>query len=561
MLCNRHGTITEAKNEHCERRKPIDLMLVVDESNSVKADFHIALNLAANLTRNLHIGTAANESRVGMVLFNDVARIGFPLTRYTTNSDVTTAILGMNFNGGISNIAAGMRTAMAEVFGKSSKRSAQRVMVVITDGMDITDVETEHALASKNDINTYVLAIGQEQGYEEMVKAAGDPSRFYDRSNFTKLVDVIDEVCNEVTHGPRECECNYRNAWLDLIFILDSSKAVNKEDFQAVRNFAASFIKSIPVSQQIGKFSRVGIINAGEQAEVVANLRSFHTSKDASEAMRKVSYLNSNQMNLRDALTKAQNMINAEQRQNVQKVVVIFSSKDEPCSYQQSTKETKLVDENPCRIAANLRENNHIVLTVGLKFDGTEKYPNLKIASDCYSLDFDVNFAQNFINAICRANCYCLKPYVQFTDQCTEYGECVYQHGQPLGYLTAQQTCSNYNATIVDVLSEEKDSFLINMQEKLAYNTYWIGAEHTSPSGYTWSTGIAMSPTDYTNWASEQPNLKNGRCVYENVKQGTGKWYSDACDFLAPSHYFMCQKKSCDTENYCDYDQLATLNS
>uniref|UniRef100_A0A914R947 Uncharacterized protein n=1 Tax=Parascaris equorum TaxID=6256 RepID=A0A914R947_PAREQ len=91
----------------------------------------------------------------GMVLFNDVARIGFPLTRYTTNSDVTTAILGMNFNGGISNIAAGMRTAMAET--KSTR----------------------------------------EQGYEEMVKAAGDPSRFYDRSNFTELVDVIDEVCNE----------------------------------------------------------------------------------------------------------------------------------------------------------------------------------------------------------------------------------------------------------------------------------------------------------------------------------------------------------------------------
>lgn len=50
-----------------------------------------------------------------MVLFNDVARVGFPLTTYATNFDVTTAILGMNFNGGISNIAAGMHTAMTEV--------------------------------------------------------------------------------------------------------------------------------------------------------------------------------------------------------------------------------------------------------------------------------------------------------------------------------------------------------------------------------------------------------------------------------------------------------------
>lgn len=65
-------------------------------------------------------------------------------------------------------------------------------------------------------------------------------------------------------------------------------------------------------------------------------------------------------------------------------------------------KAAKLVDENACRIAANLRENNSIILTVGLKFDGTEKFPILKIASDCYSLDFDINFSQNFINAICR---------------------------------------------------------------------------------------------------------------------------------------------------------------
>uniref|UniRef100_A0A9J2PY28 VWFA domain-containing protein n=1 Tax=Ascaris lumbricoides TaxID=6252 RepID=A0A9J2PY28_ASCLU len=429
--------LIEARNVHCEPG-PIDLVLVVDESNSVKADFQ--------------------DSRVGMVLFNDVARVGFPLTTYATNFDVTTAILGMNFNGGISNIAAGMHTAMTE----SSERGVQRVMVIITDGMDITDVGTEHALASKNNINTYVLGIGEEQGYEEMVKAAGDPSRLYDASNFTQLRDVIDEVCNErVTHGPRECGCNYRNTWLDLIFIVDSSKGVNEQDFYA----------------------------------------SFDKNVDAAEAMRSVKYLKSDQVNLRDALVKAQNIIADEQRPNVQKVVVIFSSKDEPCYYQQSMKAAKLVDENACRIAANLRENNNIILTVRLKFDGTERFPILKIASDCYSLDFDINFSQNFINAICRANCYCLKPYVQFTDQCTEYGECVYQHGQPLGYLTARQTCSTYNATIADVLSKEKDIFLSNMQEKLSYNPYWIGVENTATSGYTWSTGIVVSfiATSLTN--------------------------------------------------------------
>ncbi|VDM24043.1 unnamed protein product [Toxocara canis] len=143
------------------------------------------------------------------------------------------------------------------------------------------------------------------------------------------------------------------------------------------------------------------------------------------------------------------------------------------------------------------------------------------------------------------ANCYCLQPYVQFTDQCTEYGECIYQHGQPLDYFTAQETCANYNAVMIDVLSEQKDLFIRNMQQQLSYTPYWIGVQYTS-TGYMWNSGIKISTNDYTNWASGQPNITNGDCVYEMVQGANGTWYSDMCGYVMPAHYFLCQKKSCE---------------
>ncbi|VDK17920.1 unnamed protein product [Anisakis simplex] len=470
LPCKQQGRSRECNYGAVEVRSckdaPVDLVIVMDESGSIGyQNYETALDAVAGLTERLHIGTTQQDSRVGMVLFDQLGYVNFGLDKYTTNSDVASEIRKSTYSAGGTDIAAGMHTALTEVFAKVPNRDVRKVMIVITDGEDSSDVAAERAIAEKNDIITYAIGIGEGINSAELVRAAGDPKRVYTFANYDALAGAIDQLCTSIviTPAPRGCKCNTTDTWLDLIFVIDSSKAVNKQDFMAVRNLAAAFIQSIPVSQEIGKFSRVGIINMGDQAQVVGELTSYNTTDQAANAMRNMPYLNSNQANLRDALNKATNMLDSDHdhRKNVQNVVVLFSSVNEPCDYQGYRKlRMKVVDHNPCRIAAHLRENNNIILTVGLKYDGTEKYPVLNVGSDCYKLNFDEHFPENFTNAICRANCYCLPPYVQFTDKCTEYGECVYQQGQPLDFFTAELTCQNYNATMIDVLSAEKDLFI-----------------------------------------------------------------------------------------------------
>ncbi|VDM46165.1 unnamed protein product [Toxocara canis] len=341
-----------------------------------------------------------------MVLFSDFARVSFGLNAYASNAGVTGAIRNSTYGGGITNIAAGMHVAITEVFTGEPRSDVPRVMIIVTDGMDTTDVQAEHTLASGKNITTYVLGIGKETNYEELVRAAGDPKRVYNLTSYNELADAMDRVCRDIpgANAPRRCECNYRNTWLDLVFIFDSSKAVNLQDFLAVKNFVASFVKQIQVSQQTGKFSRVAFINMGDQAEVIGNLTTFKSSAEAATALLGMQYLNSNNTNLRDAMVKAQNIFADDERPNVQNVVVVFTSKNEPCNYQQNEymKLSVPLDQNPCRIAAHLRETNNIVLTVGMKFDGTQRYPNLKVASNCYSLNFDINMTNSFLDAMCR---------------------------------------------------------------------------------------------------------------------------------------------------------------
>uniref|UniRef100_A0A914RNQ1 Uncharacterized protein n=1 Tax=Parascaris equorum TaxID=6256 RepID=A0A914RNQ1_PAREQ len=126
----------------------------------------------------------------------------------------------------------------------------------------------------------------------------------------------------------------------------------------------------------------------------------------------------------------------ATDRPNVRKVVVVFTTKDELCSYQQKTMkkqevELTALDDNPCAVASRITESGNILLTVGIKFDGALYFPQLNLGSQYCSTKYcpgkeafknwisldEGNFAHFillFSTLNFAANCYCLSPYVQY---------------------------------------------------------------------------------------------------------------------------------------------------
>uniref|UniRef100_F1L7H8 C-type lectin protein 160 n=1 Tax=Ascaris suum TaxID=6253 RepID=F1L7H8_ASCSU len=269
-------------------------------------------------------------------------------------------------------------------------------------------------------------------------------------------------------------------------------------------------------------------------------------------------------MNLKEGLVAAQNMIaSANDRPNVQKVVVVFTTKDELCSYQQQTMkklEVKLTaaDNNPCAVASRIIESGSILLTVGMKFDGALYFPQLNLGSQCFKLNFDEYFSYDFLNAMCKANCYCLQPYVQYKrdETCVEYGECLYVHQGSMSHDVAKDTCLDYQGTLVDVFSADKEAFITEIQTPHLVSGSWLALEATN-GVYQWN-GENITPNDYTNWAPSQPQMTNGNCVAFEPKRG---WISKSCDDLFETSHFVCQKKSCDTLHYCDFKTFAAVKA
>uniref|UniRef100_A0A915APJ9 C-type lectin n=1 Tax=Parascaris univalens TaxID=6257 RepID=A0A915APJ9_PARUN len=366
---------------------------------------------------------------------------------------------------------------------------------------------------------------------------------------------MIKKLFSVALGAERECSCSYRKTWLDIVFVFDSSKEVNSQDFFAVRNFVASFVKAIPVSQANGAYSRVAIINGGSDATVVANLTAFDNSKAAANAIRELQYRKADAFNLRSALKEAANIIASSERENVKKVVVVFSAKDEPCYYQLRSKTLKEDDENPCRIASHLKVNGHVIITIGMKFDGLHRFPVMRFGSECYTLNFDESLATEFVNAICRANCFCPQPFVQYTNNCEEFGECIYQQGIALSHTDAVDTCAEYGAKISSVHSAQKDAFLRNLASNAGIQKFWIGASENN-SVYTWPDGSKITSGDYTNWAPGQPNTASGKCVSEVIQSLSGSWTSEDCEDFVVTRAFLCQLNACDTDNYCPSAKL-----
>ena len=76
----------------------IDLVIILDDSNSINAGWEPLKNFAASLVNALDVGPA--QARVGLVKFSNNANNEFYLNTFVTKNEVITAILDLQLTGG-----------------------------------------------------------------------------------------------------------------------------------------------------------------------------------------------------------------------------------------------------------------------------------------------------------------------------------------------------------------------------------------------------------------------------------------------------------------------------
>ncbi|VDD96516.1 unnamed protein product [Enterobius vermicularis] len=203
-------------------------------------------------------------------------------------------------------------------------------MILITDGEDSTNVGVEHNLAWENDIDVYALGV------------TNDPPEPVPVST-TCGCDKIGQMI-------------YNNYWLDMIFVVDTSDGVARQDFASTKVLAKLEERTTKEMQSIiSNFKQTG----GQGVDVQKGLELAQ-----------------------DMITKEQE---AKRRLNVRKVVVLITTESIDCRRQQ----TKFLKNK-----ATDTETHVICQLVSI------------METNCYCLDDYTQLTKNTDNCAKYAECY-----------------------------------------------------------------------------------------------------------------------------------------------------------
>ncbi|CEF60400.1 C-type lectin domain and von Willebrand factor, type A domain and C-type lectin-like domain and C-type lectin fold domain-containing protein [Strongyloides ratti] len=542
----------------------LDLVFVIDESGSIgKTNYEKSMNSIANMVNNsLTIGQSVSDSHVGMVLFNHLPHLLFDLNKYTSNGAVIQAIKNAPYSGGGTSIYLGLKYAIENVFGKDGDRaSSPNVILLMTDGQDGSEnlLKTLNFEATKKNISIYAIGVGKNYKYSELLAAAGNASRVFSAENYTSLENVLNSFCKNVQNNTPKpddisdssCSKNIKNLWVDMVFVVDTSKGVGKLGLLGIEGAIAGFVSTnFTIGRNNMRYSRAGIVSMGTSANIIANLDKYYNSLQFTDELFKIPFNNDEEPNIYDGLKKAETILNRSTgNPNRKQVIYLFSSKTNiECN---SVVRSSSTDQDPCRLAASLKEKGITIVTFALKYDNNNNVNLMKdIGSNCFNFFNDETIIEDMITSALYVNCFCPQPLIQFKDdtKCLKTAECIYVHETPSTWNTAKIICplDGKNATLANDFSQEKNEFLV--QQLNTYNSYpyYIGLYLQAPGKFVWSSDTSLG--NYKNWDVNEPNLKNGNCVQINSK---GKWEMVSCNDFEHASNYICEEPACDADNFC----------
>ena len=158
--------------------KQIDLIFAVDASGSIEeSDFQRILNFARDLVGQMEVDTL--KARIGFVVYSDTPEVIFHLDTYTTNQEMSRAIVGTKYLYGHTNTAAMLEYVRETMFSASHGRreGVDSVLVVVTDGgSDDPTATIDEARKTRNaGIDILAMGIGDSVRVYELEGMASHP--------------------------------------------------------------------------------------------------------------------------------------------------------------------------------------------------------------------------------------------------------------------------------------------------------------------------------------------------------------------------------------------------
>ncbi|KAI8783674.1 cartilage matrix protein, partial [Biomphalaria glabrata] len=223
-------------------RRPIDLVFVIDGSNSLGEDnFNLIIKTVSESVNSLVIGP--NDTRVGAVLYS---RTVTSFIQLVTDVDAfKKAILGFQYPDETTATDLGIEKAVDLL--TSQKRNVPMTMIIITDGEsdNRTKTKLQAESAKSKGINIWGVGVGKGLDMTELDNLATNGAQqtvfIGDFQEFAvQLENLTSAACNKI-------EVPVCSRPIDLVFVIDGSNSLGEDNFNLIIRTVSEAVNSLAI--------------------------------------------------------------------------------------------------------------------------------------------------------------------------------------------------------------------------------------------------------------------------------------------------------------------------
>uniref|UniRef100_A0A8D0G9L4 Collagen type VI alpha 6 chain n=1 Tax=Sphenodon punctatus TaxID=8508 RepID=A0A8D0G9L4_SPHPU len=272
--------VSEICSEGACKDVKADIMFLVDSSGSITTENFVKMkSFMMELVNKSEIGS--DQVHVGVVQFSGTSKEEFQLTKYSTKSDIISAIEIMSPLG--QNTLTGDALKFVSNYFKPTKgarASVRKILILITDGEAQDEVKTPAMALREDGISVFAVGVfGANK--TQLEEISGKPQLVFYVENF----DILKQLESEILFGicnPFALDCK-RIERLDVVFVIDGSGSIDSTEYDSMKDFMIALVKKSDVCREQVQF---GAVKYAATPQTFFDLNKYDTKSAIIEAIQ-----------------------------------------------------------------------------------------------------------------------------------------------------------------------------------------------------------------------------------------------------------------------------------
>ncbi|CAM4593692.1 collagen alpha-6(VI) chain [Lepidochelys kempii] len=256
-----------------------DIMFLVDSSGSIGPENFLKMkNFMRELVNKSDI--SADRVQVGAVQFSGTNKEEFQLDRYSSKSDIFSAIDRMSLIGE-NTLTGSALTFVADYFKppKGARPTVKKILILITDGEAQDEVKSP--ARDLRDQGVVIYSIGVFNANKtQLEEISGKHELVFYVEKFDILKHIEDEIIFGICRPHEECK---RIERLDVVFVIDGSGSISPLQYQTMKDFMIALVKKSDVAPDRVQF---GAVKYSDEPETFFYLNKYTAKSEIVEAIQ-----------------------------------------------------------------------------------------------------------------------------------------------------------------------------------------------------------------------------------------------------------------------------------